>query len=66
MPKNDQKVETAGRELVLTRTFDAPRDLVLLAYSTCEHLSKCERKEPLGAFYVTEKDLRPLLEEGGF
>jgi len=25
-----------------------------------------ERNEPLGAFYVTEKDLRPLLEEGGF
>jgi predicted metal-dependent phosphoesterase TrpH len=25
-----------------------------------------ERHEPLGAFYVTEKDLRPLLEEGGF
>jgi predicted metal-dependent phosphoesterase TrpH len=24
-----------------------------------------ERQEPLGAFYVTEKDLRPLLEEGG-
>jgi uncharacterized protein YndB with AHSA1/START domain len=38
MPKGDQKVETVGPELVLTRTFDAPRDLVFRAYSDCGHL----------------------------
>jgi uncharacterized protein YndB with AHSA1/START domain len=39
MPKSDQTVETVGQELMLTRTFDAPRHLVFLAYSKCEHLS---------------------------
>ena len=38
MSTNDQKVETAGRELLLTRTFAAPRELVFRAYSSCEHL----------------------------
>lgn len=39
MPESDQWVETGERELVLTRTFDAPRELVFRAFSTCEHLS---------------------------
>lgn len=38
MTERDQKVVTEGRELVLTRTFDAPRELVFAAYSSCEHL----------------------------
>lgn len=39
MSESDQKVETSERELVLTRTFRAPRQLVFLAYSSCEHMS---------------------------
>lgn len=39
MTGSDQKVETGDRELVLTRTFNAPRALVFEAYSSCEHLS---------------------------
>lgn len=38
MTNSDQKVETTEQELVLTRTFDAPRKLVFEAYSSCEHL----------------------------
>jgi uncharacterized protein YndB with AHSA1/START domain len=38
MTESDQKVVTGERELVLTRTFDAPRELVFAAYSSCEHL----------------------------
>jgi uncharacterized protein YndB with AHSA1/START domain len=38
MKNDDQKVVTTGQELVLTRTFDAPRELVFAAYSSCEHL----------------------------
>ena len=39
MTQNDQKVVTRDQELVLTRTFSAPRELVFAAYSSCEHLS---------------------------
>lgn len=39
MTNSDQKVVTSEQELVLTRTFDAPRELVFAAYSSCEHLS---------------------------
>jgi uncharacterized protein YndB with AHSA1/START domain len=35
---SDQKVVTGDRELVLTRTFNAPREKVFAAYSSCEHL----------------------------
>jgi uncharacterized protein YndB with AHSA1/START domain len=35
---SDLNVETAGAELILTRTFDAPRDLVFAAYSSCEYI----------------------------
>ena len=35
---NDQKVETNENELIVTRTFDAPRSLVFSAYSSCEHI----------------------------
>ena len=30
----------SNREIVMTRTFDAPRDLVFEAHSSCEHLSR--------------------------
>lgn len=41
MPANkDVKVNTEGTSLVLSREFDAPRDLVFKAYSDCEHLSR--------------------------
>jgi len=32
-------VTTPDREIVMTRVFDAPRDLVFEAHSSCEHLS---------------------------
>lgn len=38
MTKHELKVETSDRELVLTRLFDAPRDLVFKAFSSCEHV----------------------------
>jgi uncharacterized protein YndB with AHSA1/START domain len=38
MTKHELKVETTDRELILTRQFDAPRDLVFKAFSSCEHL----------------------------
>lgn len=38
MTDRNQKVVTTERELVLTRTFRAPRKLVFGAYSSCEHL----------------------------
>ena len=38
MTTNKKNVETKDRELTLTRTFDAPRDLVFEAWSSCEHL----------------------------
>lgn len=39
MTQSDQNVVTTGRELVLTRTFDAPRELVFAAHTSCGHLS---------------------------
>jgi uncharacterized protein YndB with AHSA1/START domain len=30
----------AEREIVMTRTFDAPRDLVFEAHTSCEHMSR--------------------------
>ena len=38
MTDSNQRIETTERELVITRTFDAPRELVFAAYSSCEHL----------------------------
>ncbi len=38
MTDSDQKVTTSEKELVLTRTFDAPRELTFAAYSSCQHL----------------------------
>lgn len=38
MTDNKLQVETTERELILTRTFDAPRELVFSAFSSCEHL----------------------------
>jgi len=36
----ERKMETSDREIVLSRVFDAPRELVFEAYSTVEHLSR--------------------------
>ena len=30
----------SDREIVITRIFDAPRDLVFEAHTSCEHLTK--------------------------
>lgn len=38
MSKNKMHVETKERELIMTRMFDAPRELVFEAYSDCKHL----------------------------
>jgi uncharacterized protein YndB with AHSA1/START domain len=35
---SDQTVETKDNEIIFTRTFIAPRELVFETYSTCEHL----------------------------
>ena len=40
MSSRDQNVSTHENQLVLTRTFDAPRELVFAAYSSCEHIRK--------------------------
>ena len=32
-------METQGRKIVMTRVFDAPRELVFDAHSSCEHVS---------------------------
>lgn len=39
MTSSSMEVETSDRELIYTRTFDAPRELVFQAYSSCEHLT---------------------------
>ncbi len=40
MADNKLTVSTpSDREIVMTRTFDAPRDLVFEAHSSCEHMS---------------------------
>jgi uncharacterized protein YndB with AHSA1/START domain len=37
---NELKVTTpSDREIVMTRVFDAPRDLVFEAHRSCEHVS---------------------------
>jgi len=48
----------SDREIVMTRVFDAPRELVFKAHSKCEHLEKWwgPRKDTLA---VCEIDLRP-------
>jgi len=38
MTSRDQTFVTTRTELVLTRMFDAPRELVFASYSSCEHL----------------------------
>src|SRR5215211_4388690 len=32
-------METPGRKLVMTRVFDAPREVVFEAHTSCEHMS---------------------------
>jgi len=36
--QKNQTVETKEKEIIFTRTFDAPRVLVFETYTTCEHL----------------------------
>ncbi len=36
--EKSQTVETTDNEIIFTRIFDAPRDLVFETYTTCEHL----------------------------
>ncbi len=38
MSTDKLNVETKGKELIMSRIFDAPRELVFEAYSSCEHL----------------------------
>ncbi len=38
MTNNKISVETQGKELIMTRIFDAPPELVSEAYSSCKHL----------------------------
>jgi uncharacterized protein YndB with AHSA1/START domain len=39
--RNELKVTTpSDREIVMTRVFDAPRDLVFEAHTSCEHMSQ--------------------------
>ena len=56
---NALTVETpSDREIVMTRVFDAPRDLVFEAHTSCEHLSRWwgpRRYEIIGC----EVDFRP-------
>jgi uncharacterized protein YndB with AHSA1/START domain len=56
---SELKVTTpSDREIVMTRVFDAPRDLVFEAHSSCEHLSRWwgpRRYEIVGC----EVDFRP-------
>jgi uncharacterized protein YndB with AHSA1/START domain len=48
----------SDREIVMTRVFDAPRDLVFEAHSSCEHMSSWwgPRKYEVGS---CEMDFRP-------
>lgn len=39
MASDKMHVETTDRELIFTRVFDAPRNLVFEAFSDCRHLS---------------------------
>ena len=34
------EISTPGTQIVMTRVFDAPRDLVFEAHSSCEHVSR--------------------------
>ena len=38
MSTDKLNVETKGKKLIMSRIFDAPRELVFEAYSSCEHL----------------------------
>jgi uncharacterized protein YndB with AHSA1/START domain len=59
--KDDRKLTVttpSDREIVMTRVFDAPRDLVFEAHSSCEHMSKWwgPRRYEVGS---CEMDFRP-------
>jgi uncharacterized protein YndB with AHSA1/START domain len=45
--RNDSTAETSTRELVMTRTFDAPRRLVFEAWSKAEYVSRWFTPAPL-------------------
>lgn len=40
MTRNKTNVETKERALIMTRTFDAPRELVFETYTSCDHLNE--------------------------
>jgi uncharacterized protein YndB with AHSA1/START domain len=66
------------REIVMTRVFDAPRDLLFEAHSSCEHMSKwwgprryevasCEIDfQPGGTWRIVQRGVDGGLEEHGF
>lgn len=57
-PKNDLAPEASTREFVVTRVFDAPRELVFRAWSEAEHLAHWWG--PKGcAIQVLSLDFRP-------
>jgi uncharacterized protein YndB with AHSA1/START domain len=69
MGSNELKVTTpSDKEIVMTREFDAPRELVFEAHSSCEHMSqwwgprgyeivKCELDfRPGGSWRIVQRD----------
>jgi uncharacterized protein YndB with AHSA1/START domain len=38
--KNDAKAETADREIMISRVFDAPRELVWEAWTNPQHVAR--------------------------
>jgi uncharacterized protein YndB with AHSA1/START domain len=77
MASNGLKVTTpSDREIVMTRTFDAPRELVFEAHSSCEHMrnwwgprkyevDSCEIDfRPGGSWRVTHKSVNGPEEHG--
>ena len=51
------EIATPGTEIVMTRVFDAPRDLVFEAHTSCEHVSRL-----VGAARVRNEELRARLQ----
>jgi uncharacterized protein YndB with AHSA1/START domain len=56
--KNNSVAETADREIVLTRVFDAPRELVFKAWTDAEHLMRWWAPNGCSTSYC-KVDLRP-------
>jgi len=58
MSEYKMQVETTDRELIMTRFFNAPRELVFQAYTSCEHLKNWwgPKEWPMGECTI---DFRP-------